>query len=81
MTDRKFYKNTIKVEVLSHEPIPDTLGLEEICHEATDGAYTFKWVREPEQELTGEQAASELINTLDTDPSFFGLDDKGNDVG
>lgn len=78
MTDRKFYQTEIKVVVLSEEPIPDTMSLEEIAREAMDGDYSFRWVRKPPEVLNGKQAAKALVQQ-DSDPGFFRLTDDGED--
>jgi len=79
MTERKFYKTIIKVEVLSEEPIPDTLSLEEIAREAVNGDYSFTYDRKHEQLLNGVETAREL-QKQGSDPSFFNLTDDGEDV-
>lgn len=79
MTKRKFYKTKIIVEIISLEPLPDTLSLEEICREANDGRHSFIWVRKPEIVLNGKQTAKNL-QKQNTHPEFFSLTKNGNDV-
>ena len=45
MTDRKFHKRVIKVTVLSEEVLPETLDLDVIHREITDGGCsgTVEW--------------------------------------
>jgi len=78
MTKRKFYKTTIKAEVLSEEPIPDTMSLEDIARESIEGDYSFIYDRKKEQLLNGNEVAKAL-RKQSSDPGFFRLDDDGND--
>ena len=79
MTDRKFYKTIVKFEVLSGEPIPPGMEYENIVHECKEGEWSMRSLGEKKIVLNGKQAAKAL--TLQgSDPSFFCLDDKGNDA-
>lgn len=79
MTARKFYKTPIVVTVLSEEPIPDTMSLEEISREAMEGDYSFEWIRGKEKVLNGKQAARALRKQA-SEPSFFRLTSAGDDL-
>ena len=76
---RTFYKTVMQIEILSKNPIPDTMSLKEIAHEATDGEYSMQYSSVSQDELTGKQAADELIKQ-GSSPGFFMLDDDGNDI-
>lgn len=79
MTTRKFHKTIIQVEILSEDPIPDTMSLEEIAREAIDGDFSMKYTRTKETMLNGK-AAAKALRTQDSDPGFFRLTDDGNDT-
>jgi len=77
---RKFYKTIIQVEVLSEDnPIGDYVDLADLAYEITDGECSGNVEVKEKIELTGKQAADALENQ-GSDPSFFRLDDDGNDV-
>jgi len=78
MTDRKFYKTVIKIEVLSEEPIPAGMEYENVIHECKEGDWSMRPLGEKETVLDGKQAARALLNQ-GSDPSFFGLTEDGND--
>ena len=79
MTDRKFYKTRITVEVLSEEPLCDGLELDAVYEFIVNGpgSGTVKW--HPPQELDGKQAARAL-RKQGSDPGFFRLADNGEDA-
>lgn len=79
MTNRKFYKTTFKVEVLSEEPIPEGMELDTVMEEATGGGYSAECTRETNVELNGLEAATALFKQA-SHPSFFRLDENGEDV-
>jgi len=78
ISERKFYKKTMKVEFLSEEPFP-RLGLEGMVAEATDGSFSMNITQDTETEITGKQAARALLNH-GSDPSFFQLTPTGQDM-
>ena len=79
MTDRKFYKTEIKFTVLSEEPIPDGMTLENIARECIEGDWSMGNGSHKEKELDGKQAARALLNQ-GSDPGFFSLTEKGEDA-
>lgn len=78
MTERKFYKTVIQVEVLSEEPLEyDTL---EDIHEAiTTGDCSGIHTVADHKEINGAECA-ELLKMHNSEPAFFNLDDYGNDL-
>jgi hypothetical protein len=79
--NRKFYRTKITFIVLSEEPIPTALDMGGIVAECEEGSYVADYnVEAPDQreELTGKQMADALYKA-NSDPSFFRLDDDGND--
>lgn len=80
MTDRVFYKTIITIEVLSEDPIPDGMSVENIAKEAMEGSYSMQTLGEPiETVLNGKEAADALLEQ-GSDSSFFQLTEDGNDV-
>lgn len=77
---RKFYRTLITLEVLSeYEPVPEDWSLEMIAYEITDGGASGQVKKHDHEELT-PQGMAEFAIAQGSDPSFFGLDSKGNDV-
>ena len=75
---RVFYKTVIQVEVLSQEPIGEP-SLEQLAYNITDGDWSGASKIKSIKELTGKQAAKALIKQ-GSDPEFFQLDEKGNEI-
>jgi hypothetical protein len=78
MTDRKFFKTVVKFTVLSEEPIPDGMSLENIAAQCMTGDWSMGNASQKETEINGKQAAREL-EKQGSDPGFFSLTDKGED--
>lgn len=77
MTNRKFYRTTFKVTVLSEEPYdPDTLA--DIHYDITNGGCSGSWRMTKSDELNGREVAEALV-AQHSDPGFFQLDAEGND--
>jgi hypothetical protein len=79
MTDRKFYRTRIVVEVLSDYQLPDGTDLESIHYEITQGGCSGVSAVESEREIDGREAVRALIQQ-GSEPAFFGLDEDGNDI-
>ena len=79
MTERKFYKRTFTIEVLSEEPIPPGMDTANIIFEAQNGDYSMREFGEKEMVLNGKQAAKALLKQ-NSDPSFFRLTPNGDDL-
>lgn len=73
MTTRTFYKTVVSFEVLSEDPIPSGMTIEQIAHEAAHGDYSMGNVRCNETELNEKEAAESLLDH-GSDPMFFGID-------
>ena len=78
MTVRKFYKTTFLITVLHEEPgyHPDDLG--DIHHDIVDGNFSGNFEQNETIQLDGKQAADEL-SKMGSEPSWFNLDENGND--
>ena len=79
MTDRKFTKTVIAIEVISDEPIPDGMELTSIINNCIYGNWSMRPLKHEATTVNGKQAAAILIRQA-SDPSFFNLDAKGNDL-
>ena len=79
MTNRKFYKRLLTIEVISEKPIPDGMEIEAIVDEAKRGSYSMRIAKDVKTELNGKQAARVLLNQ-GSFPDFFSLTEKGEDV-
>lgn len=77
---KKIYKTVIQITVLSEDPIPDGMDIEEITSNCYDGDYCgkgeFKKFNIP---ITGKNAADAVYDT-GSDPEFFQMDDNGNEI-
>lgn len=78
MTQRKFYKTRIEIEVLSEEPIPATMELDDIVRECREGAWSMCPIKYKATEINGRQAASALLRH-GSDTEFFQLTPLGED--
>jgi hypothetical protein len=78
MSDRKFYKTVITVEVLSEEPVAfgDLGGLH--CA-ITEGGCSGDYTEGKTKTLSAKQAVRELLKQ-GSDPSFFRLTETGADA-
>lgn len=75
-TKRKFYKQTLHVEILADEPI-DASGL--IC-ELVEGAVDYSVrVLEDDQETVDGPTMAKLLIAQESDPAFFMLTEDGDD--
>ncbi len=79
MTDRKFYRTVITLEVLSEEGIPPQMSFEEITSETMAGRYSGAQIGRDEFVIDGKQAA-EALKSQASDPGFFNLTDSGEDA-
>lgn len=76
---RKFYRNVFSVEVLSEEPLPDSMSLDAIHYEITNGDYSGRLLETVVEEVNSKRMA-ELLLAQGSDPEFFGLDAEGNEI-
>lgn len=79
MTERKFHKTIIHVEILSEEPLTGDESLEQVAYNIVDGDWSGNTQIVMHEELDGKEAANALINQ-GSDPGFFRLTDAGDDV-
>jgi hypothetical protein len=79
MTKRKFFKTIITIEILSEAPFPESMDTSDVIREANVGSYSMRQMPRQQKEINGVQAAQALL-TQGSDPSFFQLTPKGNDL-
>ena len=77
ITKRKFYKTIVSFEIISEDAI-DTISLEEIAYETTEGRWSGRFLDTTQQELDGLQTAKAL-EAQGSDPEFLGLTSAGED--
>jgi hypothetical protein len=75
----RFYKTVISFTVLSEEPIPPHMNLEQIASETCDGRYVGNWSAGGPILLNGAAMVDEL-HEAGSCPDFFELDEDGNDL-
>jgi hypothetical protein len=75
---RKFYRTVFQYEVLSEEPITDSLSLEQINYECTEGDWSGHFLDTHSEELNGKAMADKLAEQ-GCDPEFFQLTENGED--
>lgn len=78
MSNRKFYRTVISVEVLSEEPYSPE-SLESIAHDIIEGDCSGRWNVVSSKEVDGAEMA-QLLYEQASEPAFFQLDDDGNDL-
>lgn len=77
---KKIYRTVIQITVLSEEPLPDGMGLDELVANCEDGDFIGKFEdKEVNVPITGKEAAEAVIVT-GSDPEFFQMDNEGNEI-
>ncbi len=74
----KFYATTITLKILSDRDV-NNLDLKDLIEESDTGDCVLSILQRDVVELTGEQVAEDLIEA-GSDPSFFNLDEDGNEI-
>ena len=74
----KIYKSVLRVEILSEEPLPDSISLRTIDYEITNGEWSgaMDW-ESHNAELHGVEGVKALMDQ-GSDPEFFQMDEDGN---
>jgi len=79
VTERKFYKTTFVVEILSETPGVGEMSLTDVLTEAENGSFSGDVKSSEEVEVDGPTMAK-LLSDQRSDPEFFNLDENGNDL-
>lgn len=77
-SQRKFYHTKITVEILSEEPYTGN-ELADVAHDIIWGGCSGQITNISSETINGKQCADLLLQQA-SEPSFFQLDDEGNDV-
>jgi hypothetical protein len=77
--ERKFHKTVFQIEVLSEDPVPESMGIDAVLREAIDGSYSMRVASVLAEELDAHQAA-QALRVQGSDPGFFALTDLGEDL-
>ena len=76
---KKIYKTIITIEVLSEEPIPSDMQVEDVIYEGNEGDYSIFVSEGKPKELIGYDAVK-AIHKQGSDTDFFGMDEEGNEI-
>lgn len=68
----KFYQTIIGIEVLSEEPLPENMALDDVLREINEGDYSGKELSRFTSEVDGQTMAKLLLGQ-GSDPEFFAL--------
>ena len=76
----KLYKSVLKVEILSEEPYPEVMSLNQVAFDIVEGECSgvIEW-DSLNAELHGSEAVKECYK-IGSDHSFFQLDEDGNET-
>lgn len=77
---RTFYKTVFTVTVLSEVEPSGDIELDRLHHQITEGDWSGLVEKSQSVKLTQVEVAEELIEQ-GSDPSFFMLDEHGNEMG
>jgi len=79
MTNRKFYRNTFILTVLSEDEPVSNVELDALNYLVTEGPCVLHSFTEATDEVNGQQMARLLVES-GSDEGFFNLDPEGNDT-
>lgn len=79
MTERKFHRTVIHVEVLSEEPYTFSGNLVDVANDISTGECSGI-ARTIQEETCDGARMAQLLVAQGSDPEFFMLDDSGNDT-
>jgi len=76
----KVYKSVLKVEILSEDPYPEVMTLNQVAFDIVEGECSgvIEW-ESLNAELHGEEAVKEC-DKHGSDPEFFQIDENGNKI-
>jgi hypothetical protein len=79
MTERKFHRTVIHVEVLSEEPYTFSGNLSDVARQIYEGDCSGI-ARTIQTEICDGARMAQLLLAQGSDPEFFMLDEEGNDT-
>jgi hypothetical protein len=77
---KPIYRTVIQITVLSEEPIPEGMDLEEIAAECEDGEFCGKFEHKKLNEPIAGKEAADAIKDTGSNTEFFGMDNEGNEL-
>ena len=78
-TKKKLYYKRIIVELLSENPIPDSMTIADLEHEYNEGEYIGCTETKKDVVVTGRKAAK-MVMAMGSDPTFFQMNEFGNEI-
>lgn len=80
MAKKKLYKSVLRVEILSEEPYPDSVTLEQVAYDICEGDCSgiTDW-ESHNAELHGTEAVKEC-EKQGSCPSFFQMNEDGDEI-
>jgi len=80
MKKKILYRSVFQIEVLSEEPIPEDMNIDEIQEECNNGSYSgvHDW-KVRNKEVVGKRAVNMVVNQ-GSDPEFFQMDSRGYEL-
>lgn len=76
---KQMHKTTYTFVVLSEEPIHNAMEMSTVVAECDDGAYVAHTMTHKDEPVSPKRMATLLVQA-GSDPSFFQLDDEGNEL-
>jgi hypothetical protein len=81
MTKKKvLYRTVIEIEVLSEEPIPEDMSLDDIEEECNTGSFSGTHDYKVRNEKVEGLEAVKLTQAQGSSVDFFGMDGEGNEL-
>jgi hypothetical protein len=80
MAKKVLYKTVIEIEVLSEQPIPEDMSLNDIEHECTEGSFSGVHDYKIRNEKVEGIEAVKLVQKQGSSVDFFCMDRNGNDL-
>jgi hypothetical protein len=77
---KTIYRTVLMVEVLSPEPIPATMSLQDIAADGDYGEYSMLYIRKVDNKPISGKTAAKLVQNQGSDTEFFGMDKNGNEI-
>ena len=79
MTNRRFYRTVVQIEVLSEEPLSNEIDIGSLYYDITEGDCSGSTEVITRENVNGKRIA-DLLSAQGSDPQFFQVDNDGNDV-
>lgn len=80
MAKKKLYRTVIQIEVLSEDPIPEGMSLDQIEEECNTGSFSgvHDFIKTNEV-IEGEEAVKAVM-AQGSSPDFFQMDENGDEI-